>query len=109
MNVRSLFSRTALMAVQIVGVSTTFAADKLYPIAEGGKWGYIDSKGKVVVQPQFDEATNFSEDKASVSKGDTSFIINKKGQIIVDESLEWQPSAPGVPDDSEPPSGSGNR
>src|SRR6476620_339827 len=29
-----------------------------------GKWGYIDLTGKVVIEPQWDEAGNFVEDRA---------------------------------------------
>jgi len=36
-----------------------------------GKWGYIDKTGKIVIEPQFDDAYyNFHEGLASVGVGD---------------------------------------
>lgn len=34
---------------------------ELFPIPQGGKWGYINRKGEVVIQPQFAQARFFSE------------------------------------------------
>jgi hypothetical protein len=31
-----------------------------------GKWGYIDTRGHVIVNPQFDDARPFSEGMAAV-------------------------------------------
>jgi hypothetical protein len=34
----------------------------------GGKWGYIDKTGKIIIKPQFNTAENFSEGLAAVRK-----------------------------------------
>jgi WG containing repeat len=39
---------------------------ELFPIRQEGKWGYINGKGEVVVQPQFAEAFFFAEGLAAV-------------------------------------------
>jgi hypothetical protein len=57
--------------------TTQFA--KLFPICEKGKWGYIDAKGKVVVQPQYQEADKFSEGLGAVYDGTWYFFIDAKG------------------------------
>ena len=44
------------------------AAEGLLPIQQGGKWGYINHSGEVVIKPQFDSATEFSEGLALVRR-----------------------------------------
>ena len=46
----------------------------LYPIQDGGKLGYIDRNGKVVINPQFDWAGEFSEGLANVGIGGKSAV-----------------------------------
>ena len=37
-----------------------------YPIRIDGKWGYMDSEGRIVITPRFDFASHFSEGLALV-------------------------------------------
>jgi hypothetical protein len=50
---------------------------------EGGKWGYIDKTGEVVIQPQFDETSRFSEGLAAVAMLDKWGYIDKTGKIVI--------------------------
>lgn len=43
------------------------------------KFGFIDTLGNWVINPQFDDASVFSEGFASVCKNDSCFYINKEG------------------------------
>jgi hypothetical protein len=54
---------TTFMTLSCSRLSNPFGggAPELFPIQQDGKWGYINSKGEVVVQPQFVEAWVFSE------------------------------------------------
>lgn len=54
-------------------------------VLKNGKWGYIDSSDKIVLDFQYDEATNFQNELALVQKGDKNIIINKKGKTIMVE------------------------
>ena len=55
----------------------------LFPIKSNGKWGYIDVQGKVVIEPQFIWASEFTDDVAGVKIGEKiSGIIDKKGRIL---------------------------
>ena len=60
--------------------------NKLYRVkrAGDGKWGYIDRTGKVIIDPQFDAARDFSEGLAWVGKGGKYFFINGAGKIVID-------------------------
>ena len=50
---------------------------------KGGKWGYCDEKGKLVIPVQFEEAYTFTEGKAAVkTKGKWGFI-DLSGQIVI--------------------------
>jgi len=54
----------------------------LAPVRVGYEWGYIDTKGKMKIEPQFDDYTNFSEGLAAVSKGNRWGYINKSGNSM---------------------------
>lgn len=55
-----------------------------------GKYGYMDRKGNVVIEPQFDDAEQFSEGLACVKIGDKTGYINKTGAFVIDgEGLEF--------------------
>ncbi len=48
-----------------------------------GKWGFIDTTGKFVIQPQYDDAGDFSEDgTADVSLGGVEITIDKTGKQV---------------------------
>ncbi|MBI4349015.1 MAG: WG repeat-containing protein [Elusimicrobia bacterium] len=48
----------------------------------GAKWGYIDTSGKVTIDPRFDQAGPFSRGAAFVVQGRHSGYIDKRGELI---------------------------
>ncbi|HBH3655659.1 TPA: WG repeat-containing protein [Clostridioides difficile] len=44
---------------------------------------YIDKTGKIVIQPKFDDAKDFSEGLAGVKIGDKWGFIDKEGKIVI--------------------------
>lgn len=46
-------------------------------------FGFVNEKGEVVVEPQFEVADNFSEGLAMAFSGDYCGFINKKGEFVV--------------------------
>ncbi|WP_312369535.1 WG repeat-containing protein [Lachnoclostridium sp.] len=48
-----------------------------------GKWGYIDTKGKLVIDCQFNGAFDFDEKLAPVRIGDKFGFIDKTGKIVI--------------------------
>lgn len=51
--------------------------------AKATRYGYIDSQGKVAIQPIYVRAFSFSEGLARVNVGKASGYINTKGKLIV--------------------------
>lgn len=41
----------------------------LLPVKVSGKWGYVNTSGQLVINPQFDNANEFHEGRASVCLG----------------------------------------
>lgn len=56
----------------------------LIPVCKNEKWGYINKKGDFIINPQFADATYFSDGLARVcdSKGNVGYI-NKKGKYVI--------------------------
>ena len=54
----------------------------LYLIVENKKFGFMDKSGKVVVNPQFDRAFDFSDGLAVVVVGGKMGYIDKTGKYI---------------------------
>ena len=49
----------------------------------GGKWGFVDKNGNIVINPTFDYVYNFSEGIAAVKIGDKYGFIDTAGVLIV--------------------------
>lgn len=55
----------------------------LLPFKQNYKWGYIDNTGKVVIEPQYDEALAFDKNLAIVRNSAKYGVINSEGKVIV--------------------------
>ena len=53
------------------------------------KYGFIDKSGKVVIEPQFDDAGAFSEGFACVEKDDKWGFIDKNGKVVVEPQFDY--------------------
>lgn len=51
---------------------------------ETGKWGFVDTEGKVIIEPQFDNAKSFSNNLAAVCKEGSWGFIDKNGKVVID-------------------------
>lgn len=84
---------------------------KLFPVQVNEKWGYVDTKGALVIPVQFQEADIFSEGLARVGIEKDSVMyygfINDKGELIIapqykdvtcfSEKIAWAVKAKGHP------------
>jgi hypothetical protein len=57
---------------------------KLYPVISGGKYGFMNMQGKLMIPAMYNEVGPFQEGLAVVSKDDKFGIIDKKNQMVVD-------------------------
>lgn len=80
-----------LNLVVIAAVTLLFSCSKskdnfqyeLLPVKIDQKWGYIDHEGKIVINPQFDEACLFSDGLALVKAGELYGYIDSEGKYII--------------------------
>lgn len=57
---------------------------ELFPIPIDGKWGYINSSGRIVIPPQFDEAYDFEKSGfAYVKKSKGAGLVDPTGRLVV--------------------------
>ena len=59
------------------------ASERLFPMVQGSRWGYINGNGEVRIQPRFDAALDFSEGLAPVMVADRWGYIDSHGKMII--------------------------
>ena len=57
--------------------------DGLTAFKKGNKWGFVDSKGKVVIEPQYEGARSFANGLAGVCVDGKWGFINKDNKIVI--------------------------
>jgi hypothetical protein len=62
----------------------------LFAVQVGGKIGFINKEGKLIVNPQFDDVGNFSEGLARVTIGDKWGYIDKEGKYVVNPQFDYE-------------------
>lgn len=65
--------------------------NNLYRIMVGDKYGFMNSQGKIVIEPQFDKACYLSEGLCFVKNGGKTGLIDSTGTIVVHlgEDITW--------------------
>lgn len=63
-------------------------AGPLFRVLQGGKWGFIDRRGRIAIPPRFDRAEGFSEGLASVQEGGTLGYVDAAGRMVLVPSYE---------------------
>jgi hypothetical protein len=58
--------------------------DGLLAFKQGEKWGFVDITGKVVIEPQYDEAKSFSNGLAGVCVDGRWGFINKGNKVVIE-------------------------
>lgn len=60
----------------------------LFPIAVSEKVGYINREGNIVINPQFIQASTFSEGLAAIRLGEKWGFIDSNGEIIINPQFD---------------------
>jgi hypothetical protein len=80
---RRVFWYVLLLAAVTVSVAARADAPKtLFVIYQGGKAGYIDQTGKMIIPPRFDVAWGFREGLAPVKVGEKWGVIDPQGNLV---------------------------
>lgn len=74
----------APMACLLAAPATAGDEPPLFPVKQGGKWGYINEKAEVVIAPAFDWAYPFAEGMARVEVGEKFGFITLRGELAVE-------------------------
>lgn len=53
------------------------------------KWGFVDKTGKVVIAPQYESVSSFSEGLAAINNCDEAFFIDKTGKKVISGTFEY--------------------
>lgn len=59
-------------------------ADGWIAFEKDGKWGFVDTEGKVVIEPQYENAHSFSYGLAGVCKDGKWGFINTSNELVID-------------------------
>jgi len=60
----------------------------LLPFEADGKWGYINSRGAIVIEPAYAYAGYFSEGLAIFSDGERYGYIDKRNQVVIQPTYD---------------------
>lgn len=80
---RRILSIVTLLLTLLPCSAQNPSAPPLFTIEVQGKRGYIDSSGRIVIRPQFDDAWSFSEGLAPVRVGERWGFIDQTGKIVI--------------------------
>jgi len=58
-------------------------AARLFPVVVGGRWGYVDRRGALVIPARFDRAGPFSEGLAAVQLGARHGWVDGSGALVL--------------------------
>jgi hypothetical protein len=93
-----LVTQLIFLTGALYSVAAQTNAPRLRPIQVNGKWGYIDSTGKVVIKPQFAWAEEFSEGLAAFENEDGKHgYVDETGKIVIEAKFDnWTEFSEGL-------------
>ena len=60
-----------------------WSGNAIFGVKKGGKWGYIDGYGKVIIPLEYEKVGDFSEGLAAVRKDGKWGYINLKNEVVI--------------------------
>lgn len=64
-----------------------FVGDEPTAVCKGGKWGFVDTDGKMVIEPQYEGARAFNGGLAPVKTASGWGYINAAGTMVIEDSF----------------------
>src|SRR5712664_4260315 len=78
-----------ILLIAVIAFATTRSVgSSIYPVKLGGKYGYIDHAGKLVINPQFEQAGHFSDGTAPVKVGQKWGYIDRHGKLVIQPQFD---------------------
>ena len=65
------------------GFINNWSGNAIFGVKKGGKWGYIDGYGKVIIPLEYEKVGDFSEGLAAVRKDGKWGYINLKNEVVI--------------------------
>ena len=62
--------------------------DQYASVKSGDKWGFVNSDGKTVIEPQYEDARSFVNGYAAVENGGKWGFIDMDGKLVIDYTFE---------------------
>ena len=78
----SLFALSGCAVVDGFKGDNDDASETLHPVLLNGKWGYINTSGNMVIEPNFDEARAFSDGYAAVRQGTNWGYVSEETKAL---------------------------
>ena len=82
-----------MLILVLLLLATTIDSDNApslrYLICENHRFGFIDSEGRVVIEPRFLSASNFSEDLAPARLNGTYGFIDVGGDFVIEPQFDY--------------------
>ncbi len=69
---------------QVYEDARLFSNNNMAAVKIGGKWGFVDLEGKVLIEPQYEDARSFSQGLAAVKIGGKWGFIGTDGKLKID-------------------------
>lgn len=62
--------------------------DGVFAFKQDDKWGFVNTEGKVVIKPEYDDARSFSNGLAAVCKNGKWGFITGKNKLVIDYTFD---------------------
>lgn len=79
-----LYSREGELLTGLIYDQILAGSEGLFPVRQGGKFGYLRRDGVMAIRPQYDDAFGFRGGVARVGTGNREFLIDTAGERVDD-------------------------
>ena len=62
--------------------------DEYAAFKSGDQWGFVDTQGNIIIQPQYEDAKSFSNSMGAVKSGEGWLFISPQNEIVIQETFE---------------------